>query len=89
MIAKVLRWGNSYGIRLSKEDAEREGLREGQEIVIEIKAREGGKIDLLDLPSFNLGGETPERHDEYIAEAVLDEHKEKRRRYDASADKEA
>lgn len=64
MIAKVLRWGNSYGIRISKEDAEREGLREGQEVVLEIKAKPRKEIDISHLPSFDMGGDLADRHDE-------------------------
>jgi antitoxin component of MazEF toxin-antitoxin module len=63
MIAKVLRWGNSYGIRISKQDAEREGLREGQEVVVVIKARPGQKVDLSGLRTMDLGG-LASHHDE-------------------------
>lgn len=56
MIAKVLRWGNSYGIRISKQDAKQAGLREGEEVVIEIKGRAQKKFDPSVLRSFDLGG---------------------------------
>jgi antitoxin component of MazEF toxin-antitoxin module len=61
--AKILRWGNSYGIRISKKEAEREGLREGQEVVIEIKAKPGEKIDVSWLRPMDLGG-LADHHDE-------------------------
>lgn len=64
MIAKVLRWGNSYGIRISKQAAEREGLREGAEVVVEVRAKPGERIDLSGLRTFRLGGELSARHDE-------------------------
>lgn len=63
MIAKVLRWGNSYGIRISKEDADREGLREGQEVVVEIKAKPGERIDVSFLEAFPMG-RLADHHDE-------------------------
>lgn len=80
MIAKVLKWGNSYGIRLSKEEAERAGLKPGDEVVVEVKAREGQTIDLSDLPGFDLGGDLAERHDEVWADAVVEERRRKGRR---------
>lgn len=64
MIVKLLRWGNSYGIRVSKADVEREGLREGQEFRILIRAKPGQKVDVSRLPAFDLGGDLSERHDE-------------------------
>ncbi|HEV8360312.1 MAG TPA: hypothetical protein VGR28_07660 [Candidatus Thermoplasmatota archaeon] len=64
MIAKILRWGNSYGIRISKGDLERRGLREGEEVVIEIKAQPGKNVDLSHLRGFHLGGDLADHHDE-------------------------
>lgn len=56
MRAKVLRWGNSYGIRIKKADAERLGLREGDEVVLDVKARPGQRVDVSKLPNLHLGG---------------------------------
>lgn len=64
MIGKLLRWGNSYGVRLSKADVERLGLKEGQEVAFEVAASPNEKIDLSDMPSFHLGGDLSVRHDE-------------------------
>lgn len=61
--AKILKWGNSYGVRITKADAERLGLEPGDEVLLEIKAKPGDEIDVSDLPSFNLGG-LAEEHDE-------------------------
>lgn len=63
MIAKVLRWGNSYGIRLAKEDVEKAGLHEGQEVVVDIRVPPGQTVDLSHLPSLDLEG-LATRHDE-------------------------
>lgn len=65
MIAKILRWGNSYGIRLSKRDVEEAGLREGEEVVVEVKAREGEKVPLDWLYTYSGGGDLSIHHDEY------------------------
>lgn len=66
LVGKILRWGNSYGIRLGKADVEEHGLHEGEEIAVEIGARPGQRIDVADLPSWNLGGNLPERHDQML-----------------------
>lgn len=89
MIAKVLKWGNSYGIRISKKDAEDRGLKEGDEVVVEVRAREGQTIDLSDLPSFHFGGDLAERHDEAWADAVARDHRDKGRRRDETSDADA
>lgn len=64
MIAKVLRWGNSYGIRISAEDVRRYGLYEGQEVVVNVKAKAGEKVDLSKLRTFRGPGDLSQRHDE-------------------------
>lgn len=65
MLAKILRWGNSFGIRLSKQEAQREGLAPGQEVDVEIRPRPVRKIDLSHLRKFDLGGDLSVRHDEF------------------------
>lgn len=89
MIAKVLKWGNSYGIRLSKDDVEREGLKPGDEVVVEVRVKPGETVDLSDLPGFDLGGDLADRHDEVLAEAVMEDHREKARRHGKARDDEA
>lgn len=64
MLAKVLRWGNSFGLRISKAEAERMGLVEGQEVVVEVKVKPGQRIDLSHLHAFDLGGDLSVHHDE-------------------------
>lgn len=64
MIGKVLKWGNSYGIRLSKEDVEEMGLREGQEVLVEVKTDPDERVDLSDLQTFSMGGDLSQTHDE-------------------------
>lgn len=63
MLAKVLKWGNSYGIRLSKKDVEELDLKAGDEVVVEVKVTPDERIDVSHLSSFELGG-LAEDHDE-------------------------
>lgn len=63
MIAKVERRGDAYVLRISKADAEREGLRPGDEIIIELKTRSRQKVDLSHLRTFSMGG-LASHHDE-------------------------
>ena len=63
---RVLRWGNSYGVRLSKADLERAGLKEGAKATVRLRA---GKIDLSHV-TFYKGGRPDDslRHDELLGE---------------------
>lgn len=68
---KLLEWGNSYGIRLSKDDVQRFGLRPNQDLRIRLDV--GAKpLRVSDLPSFNLG-RAADHHDELFAKSVSDE----------------
>jgi len=64
MIGRLLRWGNSYGVRLSKGDVEELGLKEGSDVAFDVKNVPGKKIDLTGIPSADLGGDLSVRHDE-------------------------
>lgn len=66
--AKLLEWGNSYGIRLSKDDVQRFGLRPNHEVRIRLEIK-GAPLRVKDLPSFDLQGAS-DRHDELFAESV-------------------
>lgn len=60
---KILRWGNSLGIRLSREAAARLDLRPGDEVVVTVRSRPRKKVELPSWPSWALGG-LAKRHDE-------------------------
>lgn len=49
--SKILRWGNSYAVRLSKPEAERAGLRPGMEIDVSI-THPDEPYDVSDVPTF-------------------------------------
>lgn len=71
--AKILEWGNSYGIRIKKADLEREGLEPGEEVAVRIERR-AEPIDLSDLPTFSGGqSDVSDRHDAYLAEGLAEE----------------
>ena len=53
LVRRIRRWGNSYGIRLQKEDLTRLGLREGAEVDLEMRPHKQGRVDLSDLPTFS------------------------------------
>lgn len=66
---KLLRWGNSYGVRIRKDDVEASGLQPGEQVVVRIEA-EGEEIPLSGLPTFEGGrSDTARRHDALLGEA--------------------
>ncbi len=65
MEAKILKWGNSYALRLSKRDVDRMGWREGTVVRVEALPQ-GQKLD-LDFPTFGSGhADTSVNHDEVL-----------------------
>lgn len=73
---RLLRWGNSYGLRLSRKDVERLHLRPDSTVEVNVDVTPGDKITVDQLPSFDLGGDAADRHDELFARAALEEHLE-------------
>ena len=67
LTGKVLKWGNSYGIRVSKADFERAGLHAGDVVHLDLAPR-SKKVDLSDLPAFNWGGGGALGHDKILDE---------------------
>ncbi len=68
MIAKVKKWGNSLAIRLTRNELEEYGLKEGDEVKIMIKKmKPEGKVDLTDLPTFKDDDKSVSlEHDKYL-----------------------
>lgn len=70
---KILRWGNSYGIRIRKADLERSDLEPGDTVSVRIEGTEDG-VELGNLPTFNGGqADVSQRHDEVLAQGLSDE----------------
>lgn len=61
---KLLRWGNSYGIRVKKDDAARTGIPEGADVALDIQEIPR-KIDLSKIRTFKGGDpDLSVKHDE-------------------------
>lgn len=76
--AKVLKWGNSFGIRLRRAELKRAGLTPGSEAIIRLR-KKSERVDLSGLPTFR-GGEPDDalRHDELLAQVRLRSLREKK-----------
>lgn len=65
---RLLEWGNSFGIRLSKDDVQRFGLRPNQQVRIRLEI-DAKPLRVADLPSFDLG-RAADHHDKLFAQSV-------------------
>ena len=65
---RVLRWGNSVGVRITKRDARRLDLREGSDVTLRIETKPS-KVDLSALPTFRGDGTEGRDHDKILGEA--------------------
>jgi len=64
--ARILKWGNSYGLRVRKSDVKRLGLLPETEAIIRLE-RQTGRVDLSGLPTFSGGSPDDSlRHDELL-----------------------
>lgn len=71
---KLLRWGNSYGIRIKKDDVEASDLQAGEEVVVRIEHL-ASRLELGELPTFRSGhAGTAERHDAALGDARSEQH---------------
>ncbi len=52
---RLLKWGNGYGVRITKTEATRLGLRPGSELDMEIRPITA-KEEVDALPTYRLGG---------------------------------
>jgi hypothetical protein len=70
---RVLRWGNSFGIRLTRKDLDRLGIQEDDEVDLSIEPCRP-QVDWDKLPTLSLGGDASARHDEIIFEGLDEDH---------------
>lgn len=75
-VKKVVAWGNSYGIRLTKAELASLGIAPGAEVEVEVRPVRK-KLDWSKIAIFNLGGNASERHDDILYEGWLAEEEEK------------
>ena len=76
--ARILKWGNSYGLRVRKADLKKLGLQPESEAVVRLEKRQG-RVDLSGVPTFR--GGLPDdslRHDELLGRARLRSLKERK-----------
>lgn len=62
---RLLKWGNGYGVRITKKEAMRLGLKPGSELDLEIRPITV-KEEVDALPAYRLGGQ-------YDIDATLEE----------------
>ncbi len=53
MVCKTRKWGNSIGIRVPKKTATELGIREDQEVIVEIKKKENPLRELFGALKFD------------------------------------
>jgi bifunctional DNA-binding transcriptional regulator/antitoxin component of YhaV-PrlF toxin-antitoxin module len=52
MRATIRKWGNSAAVRLGKKELDRLGLREGDDVEIEVRPRKPAEWDVSMIPVF-------------------------------------
>jgi antitoxin component of MazEF toxin-antitoxin module len=62
---RLLKWGNGYGIRITKKEAQQLGVKAGNELDVKVDPRPVGE-ELEELPSYRFGGD-------YDLDAIVEE----------------
>jgi len=75
-VKRVVAWGNSYGIRLTKAELASLGIVPGSEVEVKIKPTRKN-IDWSKVATLDLGGDASIRHDEILYEGYLWEENRK------------
>ena len=76
---RILRWGNSYGIRLRRAELKKAGLSPGSEATVRM-AKEHSRVDLSGLPAFKGGGpDDSVQHDDLLGRARAAAMRERKR----------
>lgn len=65
---RLLKWGNAYGLRLTREEAKRLGVREKDPVMAEVRP-ETRTLDPSRLHLVDLGPEASRRHRKLAREA--------------------
>ncbi len=70
----IKKWGNSYGIALTKAELEELGLRPGDEVHARLE-KAFKKRDVSKIPTFHWGGDlTPDEVDRIVEEETWRDH---------------
>ena len=73
--AKLLKWGNSYGLRVARQDVERLRLKPGREVEVKVEVS-NQSVPVSRVRSFHLGGRAADEHDAVFESSVASEHAE-------------
>lgn len=65
---RLLKWGNSMGVRIPKSDARRLNLREGADVTVRIESSPSA-VDLTDVPVLHGSGREARDHDKILGQA--------------------
>lgn len=66
---RLVKWGNAYGIRVTRKEAERLGLHEKDTVAVEVWP-DVERIQVDRLTTMRLGRGASARHDEWAHEAA-------------------
>lgn len=66
---KITNWGHAYGIRVTKAELERLGLRPNDVADVEVRG-EPAPVDWSHITPIRMGRYASERHDEIIGEGL-------------------
>lgn len=82
MFADVRRWGNSLAVRIPATLAESLGIKEGDQVKVQVTKVPKGKVDVSGAPFFrSKDGRTDisENHDEFVYQASWENLQRKKR----------
>lgn len=66
----VIKWGNSFGLRLTRREVERLGIEAKREVLAELTP-EPARANLDHIEALHLGRDASEGHDEILAEGFV------------------
>lgn len=66
---RLLKWGNAYGVRITRAEARRLGLQEKDPMVVEVRPQKS-TLDPSRLHMVDLGPDASRRHREWAREAA-------------------
>ncbi len=69
---RILRWGDSYGVRIRKQDLDRAGIQVGENVELRLGTPEENRVDLSGFPLIeDPDPDVSKEHDKHLGEARL------------------